>query len=250
MHRIIINQWITDDASVIRIDQPQEVHHALRVLRLSEGDQVELWDEHGREFVAEIISIQRDSYFEVKCIEMRDIKRESPVQVILFQGLPKQDKLEWIIQKAVELGAVKIVPVECERSVARIRDDKDAVKKAQRWNRIAYEAAKQSKRTIEPEVTRPVRIEQVKALSENSELKLAAYEDALQMPLRDVIQQAAHSVSIFIGPEGGLTENEIERLNTMGFKTVGLGPRILRTETAGMALLAIVQYVLGDMGGK
>ena len=132
---------------MIRIESPEEVHHALRVLRLGAGDKIELTDSQGSEFVAEIRETVMNSAFEsameVACLEKIEIKRESPVRVTLFQGLPKHDKLEFIIQKAVELGAVKIVPVECERSVARIKDDKDAVKKTERWNRIAHEAEKQ-----------------------------------------------------------------------------------------------------------
>lgn len=254
MHRLFTEGLPAENASVIRIENAQEVHHALRVLRLSEGDSVELWDAEGREFIAEIINVQKDQYFDVKCLTQNNIQRESSVQITLFQGLPKQDKLEWIIQKAVELGAVRIVPVECERSVARIRDEKDAAKKVERWKRIAYEASKQSKRTIEPEVTIPIRLEQVRAFSETTTLKLVAYEDAFQTPLRNVIQsaqaQGATSVSIFVGPEGGLTASEVDLLGAMGFKPIGLGPRILRTETAGLSLLSIIQYALGDMGGK
>lgn len=249
MHRILLDQKILECPSRVRIDSKEEVHHAVRVLRLVPGDQIELSDSEGREVLSVIRSVDH-GLLELECLSFREIRRESAVKVTLYQGLPKHDKLEFIIQKAVELGAVKIVPVVCERSVAKIRDDQDASKKTERWNRIAHEAAKQSKRTIEPEVGKPVSLKHLAALSETSALKLLAYEGAFNKPLATHLETPVQDVSIFVGPEGGLTEREVQFLESVGFKTVGLGPRILRTETAGLAMLAIVQFALGDMGGK
>lgn len=260
MHRIFVDQVIKECPCMVSIESKEEVHHALRVLRLSEGDLIELTDSDGGEFIAEIktalLSQTSDSIMEVFCLEKIEIRRESPIEITLFQGLPKHDKLEFIIQKAVELGAVKIVPVECERCVARIRDAKDAAKKTERWNRIAHEAAKQSKRAVEPEVLEPVRLKAIQEFTSQDELKLLAYEGAALKPLMEHLEAARrrddlqHRVAIMIGPEGGLTEKEVHQLSEMGFITIGLGPRILRTETAGLALLSIIQYVLGDMGGR
>lgn len=260
MHRLFVDQVIKACPCTIRIVSQEEVHHALRVLRLGVGDKIELTDADGSEFIAEIqlahLNQPADSVMEVLCTDKIEIKRESPVQVTLFQGLPKHDKLEFIIQKAVELGAVNIIPVECERSVARIRDAKDASKKTERWNRIAHEAAKQSKRAVEPEVSEPVRLKAMQGLISQEDLNLVAYEGAALKPLSEHLnafqQQDGNSkhIAIMIGPEGGLTEHEVHQLNEMGFITIGLGPRILRTETAGLALLSIIQYVLGDMGGR
>ncbi len=260
MHRIFVDQVIKECPCTVRVESREEVHHALRVLRLSEGDHIELTDSDGSEFKAEIktapLNQSADSVMEVLCLEKIEIRRESPVEVTLFQGLPKHDKLEFIIQKVVELGAVKIVPVECERSVARIRDAKDAAKKTERWNRIAHEAAKQSKRAVEPEVSEPVKLKGIHELVSQNGLKLLAYEGAALKPLMEHLEDARRSddlprrVAIMIGPEGGLTEKEVHQLSEMGFITIGLGPRILRTETAGLALLSIIQYVLGDMGGS
>lgn len=260
MHRIFVDQVVKASPCTLRIVSQEEVHHALRVLRLSEGDRIELTDADGVEFIAEIktalLNQTADSVMEVLCLEKIDIRRESPAEVTLFQGLPKHDKLEFIIQKAVELGAVKIVPVECERSVARIRDAKDAAKKTERWNRIAHEAAKQSKRAVEPEVSEPVKLKGIRELISQNGLNLLAYEGAALKPLMAHLEEARRNddlpqpVAIMIGPEGGLTEKEVHELSEMGFTTIGLGPRILRTETAGLALLSIIQYVLGDMGGR
>jgi len=260
MHRIFVSQIIRECPCTVQILSQEEVHHAVRVLRLGEGDRVELTDAAGSEFIAEIkralINQTADSSLEVLCLEKIEIKRESQVQVILFQGLPKHDKLEFIIQKAVELGAIKIVPVECERSVAKIRDAKDAAKKTERWNRIAHEAAKQSKRTVEPEVSKPINLKAIPEFLTDDTLKLLAYEGAALKPLSAHLEEAGcrnavpRRAAIMIGPEGGLTEKEVEQLSEMGFITIGLGPRILRTETAGLALLSIIQYVLGDMGGR
>lgn len=260
MHRLFVGQAIKECPCTVRVESQEEVHHALRVLRLVEGDRIELTDADGREFIAEIktalLSQTSDSVMEVLCLEKIEIHRESPVEITLFQGLPKHDKLEFIIQKAVELGAVKIVPVECERSVSRIRDAKDAAKKTERWNRIAHEAAKQSKRSIEPGVSEPVKLKAIREFTSQDELKLLAYEGAALKPLMEHLEEARQRddlqrrVAIMIGPEGGLTDKEVHQLSEMGFITIGLGPRILRTETAGLALLSIIQYVLGDMGGR
>lgn len=220
------------------------------------GDRLELTDLEGAEYLAVIRGAQlsqtsdQDPILLVEAVEKVQVTRESPVRVTLFQGLPKQDKLEFIIQKAVELGAVRIVPVECDRSVARIRDDKDAAKKTERWNRIAYEAAKQSKRSGVPEVLAPVKLKALPELVAEGSLKLLAYEGEALKPLVNHLAGHPSEVAVMIGPEGGLTEKEIQTLTAMGFITVGLGPRILRTETAGLALISIVQYVLGDMGGN
>lgn len=260
MHRLFVDQVIMECPCTVRVVSQEEVHHALRVLRLSVGDHIELTDADGGEYIAEIktalLNQTEDSVMEVLCLKKIEIHRESPVEVTLFQGLPKHDKLEFIIQKAVELGAVRIVPVECERCVARIRDAKDAAKKTERWNRIAHEAAKQSKRALEPEVLEPVRLKAIQELTSQDELKLLAYEGAALKPLMEHLEEAQRRddlqrrVAIMIGPEGGLTEKEVHELSEMGFITIGLGPRILRTETAGLALLSIIQYVLGDMGGR
>jgi 16S rRNA (uracil1498-N3)-methyltransferase len=260
MHRLFVDQVIKDCPCMVRVESQEEVHHALRVLRLSEGDHIELTDAAGGEFIAEIktalLNQASENVMEVLCLEKIEINRESPVEITLFQGLPKHDKLEFIIQKAVELGAVKIVPVECERSVAKIRDAKDAGKKTERWNRIAHEAAKQSKRAFEPGVTEPIRLKAIREFLSQDELKLLAYEGAALKPLMEHLEEARRRddlkqrVAVMIGPEGGLTEKEVNQLNEMGFITIGLGPRILRTETAGLALLSIIQYVLGDMGGR
>ena len=164
----------------------------------------------------------------------------------LLQGLPKADKLELIIQKAVELGVTTIVPVETERSIVKL-DSRKAVERVARWQKIAEEAARQSQRaeiaTIEPVMSVSAALARAK---ESGEHRLVLDEEERTVRLRD--QLAAGSFTFLIGPEGGLTRDEVEAATRAGFIPVTLGPRILRTETVGLAVLAIVQHVLGDLG--
>jgi 16S rRNA (uracil1498-N3)-methyltransferase len=175
---------------------------------------------------------------------------ESPVVVFLFQGLPKSDKMDLIIQKCTELGVSKIFPVITNRSVIKINSSADEEKKLERWRRISLEASKQSCRGLVPSVEDILSFKNavVKAAS-ISDLAILAYENEEKTKLKELLKNShAQIISIFIGPEGGFEKDEVNAAIDLGILPVKLGPRILRTETAGFALLASVMYELGDIG--
>jgi 16S rRNA (uracil1498-N3)-methyltransferase len=170
----------------------------------------------------------------------------SPLRIVLYQGIPKGDKLDLIIQKATELGVARIVPFPAERSVVKIHPDR-LPERCTRWNRIAAEAARQSGAAV-PEIV-PVASMSSALTDCDTDLRLLPWEDEQAACLRPVLAALSPptSVAIMIGPEGGFAAAEVAAARNHGFKTVRLGPRILRTETAGFTLLAILQQVWGDI---
>ena len=184
----------------------------------------------------------------VEC-ELRFIKEdgvELPAKIYLFQGLPKADKLELIIQKSVELGVYQVIPVETKRSVVKL-DEKKAKAKTARWQQISEAAAKQSKRGIIPEVKEPISFRKALELAKDMDVKLIPYELAEGMDkTRQLIEgiQPGQTIAIFIGPEGGFDESEVQAAQEAGIEPVTLGRRILRTETAPLAILAWLGYHL------
>ena len=171
---------------------------------------------------------------------------ELPAKIYLFQGLPKADKLELIIQKAVELGVYQVIPVETKRSIVKL-DDKKAKTKTARWQQISEAAAKQSKRGIIPEVKEPVPFAKALQMAETMDVKLIPYELAEGMEkTRTLIESVkpGQSIAIFIGPEGGFDESEIAAAMEKGIEPITLGRRILRTETAPLAILSWLGYFL------
>ena len=179
-------------------------------------------------------------------LEEMEADTEPASKLYLFQGLPKSDKMELIVQKAVELGVYQVIPVAMKRSVVRL-DDKKAAKKADRWNSIAESAAKQAGRSRIPEVTMPLSYNEALKMAEELDVTLLPYELAGGMEVtREVIRQikSGQSVGIFIGPEGGFEPEEVDAAVSMGAKVITLGRRILRTETAGLATLAVLMFEL------
>lgn len=253
MHRFFVEKsQVKKNIAVITGD---DAKHLEKVLRLKTGDTIEVIVGEEKEYLGEITAIEGKNH-EVKLLEPVDRNRESPLKITLYQGLPKASKMELIIQKAVELGVTRIVPVMNERSVVQLKTEKDQRKKLERWQKIAYEAAKQSKRLIIPEITLPMEFNQAMAyLSE--EFQVIAYEDEKNMGLKDLPfinrnkkrKSSVMSVGLWVGPEGGFTKAEIASIKEKDGHSVTLGPRILRTETAGLALIAMVQYESGDLGG-
>ena len=167
-------------------------------------------------------------------------------RIYLFQGLPKADKMELIIQKAVELGAYEVIPVETKRCVVKL-DGKKAAKKVERWKQIAESAAKQSKRMLIPNVHEVLTFKEALKYAESMDVRLIPYELAKGMQetkeiLADI--QPGQSIGIFIGPEGGFEEKEVETAISEGAKPITLGKRILRTETAGLAILSVLMFQL------
>ena len=221
-----------------------DVNHIKNVLRLEVGDWIVACDGNGTDYVSRIQSICSDEV--VASIEkVQPTGTELPVRITLFQGMPKKDKLELIIQKAVELGACEIVPVMTKRTVVKLSEEKKINKRLERLQSIAYAAAKQCDRGIIPTVHKPVSYEEALAMADQLDYNVIPYELQTGMEeARKIVDQACkqRSLGIFIGPEGGFEPEEVERAMTRNIHPMTLGKRILRTETAGMALLSILMF--------
>ena len=234
MRRFFCDSITTDSAAITGDD----AHHITRVLRMKAGDALSLCDGAGNEYEALIVSVSPEA---VSCSvsNPHTSEAESPVQVTLFQCLPKAGKMELIVQKCTELGVFSIVPVQSARCV--VVPGKDYDKKRERYNRVALEAAKQSRRAMIPRVLPLTTLKKIDVKS--FDLFLVAYEDENTVSLKQALRAASpKTIALLIGPEGGLEESEIAQLVQAGAKSVSLGRRILRTETAGMAMLAQTLY--------
>ncbi len=232
-----------------RITGP-DVNHITRVLRLGRGDTVVVLDGGGKSYEAEVQDPGRD---EVVCRVKRELLTTPacPVKVTLVQGIPKGDKMDLIIQKGTELGVSRVIPLICRRSVLKA-DTGRMLRKVERWRRIAMEAAKQCRRPDVPGVGEAVELGRLLAGLPEKCLKLMPWEEERQVSLKEVLDKnnAGEEIYVFIGPEGGFTSGEVEQARVSAVRPVTLGPRILRTETAGMAVLAMVLYRWGDLGGR
>lgn len=232
----------------ILITDEQDVNHIKNVLRMRKGEKLALCCEAAeKEYICSITEMSEDG-IHAKVEDIHGQCRELPVRIILFQGLPKGDKMEWIIQKAVELGAAEIVPVATKRAVVKL-DAKKAAKKVQRWNEIAKSAAKQSKRSHIPEVKPVLTWKGAIEYGKTLDMLLVPYEDAKGIAhSREVMQsvRGKKSLGIYIGPEGGFQEEEVKLAVEAGALPVTLGHRILRTETAGMTVLSILMFLLEE----
>lgn len=216
---------------------PEDSAHARRSLRMDVGDALDLCDEQGHDLAAHITAFDDDLVF-AAVDAVCDSHSEPHTRVTLYQGLPKGDKLEQIIQKSVELGVAEIVPVEMSRSIAKIGDKGD--KKRARFQKIADEAAGQSERGIKPAVRSPLSFKEAVARIQNGGGKTLVCYERGGVPLKTVLSPADDAVSLVIGPEGGIAPEELHALTDAGAIAVTLGPRILRTETAPLAALAVV----------
>ena len=222
-----------------------DVNHMVNVLRMKVGEEVSVHDDVNRKYLCRIAELQEDKVC-LSILEQQTSDTELPCRIYLFQGLPKGDKMEWIIQKGVELGAYAIVPVATKRAVVKL-DEKKAQKKVARWNSIAESAAKQSGRGMIPEVLPVMKFSEALQFAKDLDLNLIPYEKA--EGIADTKQRIekirpGQSIGIFIGPEGGFEEAEVEMAKEMRAIPVTLGRRILRTETAGMTMLSILMYHL------
>ncbi|MDQ0339616.1 16S rRNA (uracil1498-N3)-methyltransferase [Caldalkalibacillus uzonensis] len=230
----------------------QDAHHVLRVMRLSPGDRVICCDGCGRTVVAELTRLDTHAVYGDIVQELNE-KRELPVQVTIAQGLPKGDKMEWVLQKGTELGAARFVPFVSERTIVKY-DQKKAVKKRERWQRIIKEAAEQSNRQYLPQLSPIITIDKLARLK--ADVKLVADEEQSTKPplpstfvqALDHLQEQKHLV-VAIGPEGGFSRDEINFLKQYGFTPISLGRRILRTETASQYVLAAISFYFEQMGG-
>lgn len=240
-------QFFVSDAQISATDviiEGSDVKHIKNVLRMKCGEKIRISSDSGRNFYCSVSEISEE-FVRADIIEELEESTELPNRIYLFQGLPKSDKMELIIQKAVELGAHEIVPVAMKNCVAKL-DEKKAASKIARWQEIAKSAAKQSKRSLIPEVQMPLSYKLAVQQAKELDVILVPYENERGMQAtREVIEciQPGQSVGIFIGPEGGFDDAEIELIKENAH-LISLGNRILRTETAGLATLAMLVYHL------
>lgn len=221
-----------------------EASHVSRVLRFTEGDSIELINGSGIVASGEIEEISK-SQLTVKIKEIYKSEAEPMVRITLYQGIAKEAKMDFIIQKATELGISEIVPVETEFSVVKI---KDSAKKVERWQKIATDAAKQCKRASVPVIAEPVKFDKALALLKENEVFFAPYEAAEQGSLKELaFGKTPKSAGYIIGPEGGFSPKEADAFLSENIPVVTLGKRILRTETAATATLAILGFCFGEI---
>ena len=249
MHRFFVETPVATAGERVTLSR-EESAHASRVLRLRPGEEVRLLDGVNL-WAARLESV--DERETVAVVTQQCGSPEAPCHAVLFQGLPKADKLEWIAQKGTELGMWELWPVEMERSVAKVDKADKAEKKRERLSRIALEAAKQSGRAHVPQVASAcpftAALEKLKAV----DLVLIAWEEEHALPMSQAVKSYVEqhgvpgSVAIVIGPEGGVSHQEWQRLHDAGAVSVTLGKRILRTETAGLCALSVLWTALGEM---
>lgn len=249
MHRFFVDD-IQELNSRVMITG-SDVNHIKSVLRLRPGDEIQVSDGSSKDYICTIVSIE-DDLVQADIIDLLDSNAELPSEITLFQGVPKGDKMETIIQKCVELGVHSIVPVMMERTIVKL-DDKKKDKKISRYMGISEAAAKQSRRVIIPEVTDYMSSQAaIEYAEKNMDVILFPYElaegmDESRQVINDIVELARQKkirIGVFVGPEGGFAESEAEKLKKAGAKTISLGHRILRTETAGMTVMSILSFLL------
>ena len=245
MYQFFVDEEQKTKEGKIHIIGP-DVNHIKNVVRMKIGNRVRVSVRSGESFFWDLEAIS-DDLIVAAIVEQDTVGTELSQKVILFQGLPKGDKMELIIQKMTELGVAEIYPVAMKNCVVKL-DEKKAGAKVTRWQAIAESAAKQSKRTVIPTIHMPVSYEQAKKIALGLDIKLVPYENARGMEAtREIMSsiQAGASIGIFIGPEGGFDQKEIDSLED-SFYRISLGRRILRTETAGLATMSMLVYCLDD----
>lgn len=248
MHKFFVDEG-SINGQVICITG-DDVKHLSGVLRLRKGDSIQVCDGNSNEYICSITEIEKK---QVLCHIEESFKStsEPPISITLYQGIPKAQKMDLIVQKCTEIGVCRIVPVNTSRAVVRV-DEKDLGSKLERWRRIAEEAAKQSNRGCIPQIDGLMDFKE--AIHEAMELDMAfmPYELEKSVGLKKALsgRNKAVTCGIFIGPEGGFEEEEVREAMSKGIAPVTLGPRILRTETAGFVSAACILYEIGDIGGS
>jgi len=247
MHRFFVeaNQIDTEQNRVSIVGN--DVNHIKNVLRMMEGEKLLISCGNELEYTCEISELSSEEVV-ASIIEVTESGRELPSKIYLFQALPKGDKMELIIQKTVELGVFEIIPVETKNCVVKL-DDKKKSAKIKRWQAIAESAAKQSKRMMIPEIHDVMRFSDAITYAKELDVCVIPYELAENMQhTRELLGQIqpGQSIGIFIGPEGGFEEEEVQTALKNQIEPITLGKRILRTETAGLAVISILMYLLED----
>ncbi|WP_270646413.1 16S rRNA (uracil(1498)-N(3))-methyltransferase [Paeniclostridium hominis] len=230
------------------IIEGEDVKHISKVLRCRVGEELEICDNDNNEYICEITNIDK-SQVNLNILKRVDIKRESDLKIKVYQGLPKGPKMEMILQKLTEVGVDEIILVQTKRTVVKV-DDKKEDKKIERWERIIYEAAKQSKRGKIPKLRGVLSFKETLADMKENDFNIAPYENEKTKTIKQAIKgKDINNIGIFVGPEGGFEDTEINAIEEIGGQSVSLGPRILRTETASLVASSIVLYELSDLGG-
>lgn len=258
VNRFFVEPWQVGNEN-IEIADADDIKHISKVLRLKAGDMVEISDSVEFEYLVEIVSMDSGAVVG-KIIDKQAFRGEVDTRVTLFQCLPKQGKMETIIQKSVELGVYKIVPVFCDRTVVKDKtakgkqaDNKESKSKTERWNKVSAEAVKQCKRGIIPSVEDPVKLTEMLESLEDFDLVLFPYENEKGTTMKTALQDMwkigfgmniGTNIALIIGPEGGFSDEEARLIIENGGKSLSLGKTVLRTETAGPAALAMIMYEL------
>jgi len=228
------------------ITDEREIRHIAKVLRLKAGDEVILFDGEGKEYHA---SLTRLSPREISLRLLREpssVAAESPLEIILGVGLLKSSKFDWLIQKTTELGVAEVVPFYSLHVVPRWEESRTRSKQS-RWEKIASEAAKQCGRARIPKIYSPRSFEEMLAMESEGATKILLWEKGPVRSFKNVLPSPASPILVLIGPEGGFSDEEALRAREAGFQPIRLGPRILRAETAGIVIVSLLQFVLGDL---
>lgn len=245
MNRFFVDKQQVEDNGIRIIGK--DVKHIKDVLRLKIEDKIEVVSE-GRVYTCQILDINSDVVY-VKIIDVVKGRNEPPIDIVLFQGVAKGDKMDLIVQKSTEVGVKEIHPVITKRTVVKIKDRKKEINKIDRWNAISLEAAKQSKRDFVPIVHHILTFEEMLDKLRHEENIIVPYELENSLGLKEALKKVkSNRINIIIGPEGGFEEEEINLLEEIGGQVITLGPRILRTETAGIVTMSLILYELGDLG--
>lgn len=225
----------------------EDVKHITKVLRLSKKDDITICDGFGFDYLAEIEKIENNLVY-TKILSKTKNLSEPKINITLFQGLPKSDKMEYIIMKATELGISQIIPVVTKNTVVKIEDKKEK-NKVERWNKISLQASKQSGRGLVPNVGCVIDFDKAISQIKNYDLAIIPYELEKNNKLKNVLSknETLKNIAVFIGPEGGFDQSEIKNATNNNVIPVTLGNRILKTETAGISVLSILMYHYNEM---
>ncbi|PKM83548.1 MAG: 16S rRNA (uracil(1498)-N(3))-methyltransferase [Firmicutes bacterium HGW-Firmicutes-13] len=250
MHRFFVKPEDINKDEGTAVISGEAVKHITRVLRLIRGDNMVIADGWGNSYLVEISALAKDKVL-VNIVEALQEYREPPVKVVLAQALAKGEKMDYIVQKCTELGVSEIIPVVTERTVVKL-DAEKAGDKILRWRKIARGAAEQSRRNFIPLIRKVSGLKEVLEGKNKETRCIFLWEQEREQGIKEVLRKAGSTkeVMIIVGPEGGFSEVEADLALSWGAVPVTLGPRILRTETAGLAALTIVLYELGDLGGR
>ncbi len=244
MHRFFVNPDQIEEYRITIVGN--DVNHIKNVLRMHKNDEIIICDGHGSNYYCIIKDIESDNIVaDVKSKEISETELKG--KIYLFQGLPKQGKMELIIQKAVELGVHEIIPVVTSRSVVKIKKQ-NAAKKLARWNKISESAAKQSGRGIMPIVNDIMDYDEALVYAQKMDTTIVPYENADNINETKALVSSLDmkSIGVFIGPEGGFSLDEVDKAKQQGANIITLGKRILRTETAGLAILSLLMFQLEE----